>query len=94
MAYSGFPWFCLILVIDAYYQVAFEALLLVNGLKQLFSFGFSYAVIPWLIKDGYQKAFGVMVGINGIVLLLGVPIYYFGKQVRHKSAGWKVIYRA
>jgi hypothetical protein len=94
MTYSNLcTFFSLTVVIDAYYQVAFEALLLVSGLKQVFSFGFSYAIIPWLVKDGYQKAFGAMVGINCAVLLLALPLWYYGKQIRHVSASWKVIYR-
>jgi len=53
--------------------------LLIAGLKQLFAFGFAYAVVPWLMMDGYQKAFGIMVGFNSAVLLLAVPLYLFGK---------------
>jgi hypothetical protein len=63
-------------------------------LKQTFSFGFSYAIVPWLMQDGYATTFGVMVAVNSAVLLLGVPLYFYGKQVRHKAAGWKIIYRA
>ena len=44
-------------VIDSYYPMAFEALLLVNGLKNVFAFGFSYGVVPWIIHSGYQDAF-------------------------------------
>ena len=46
------------------------------------------------MRDGYQKAFGIMVGINSAILLLAVPLYFYGKKLRHISAGWKVIYRA
>lgn len=79
------------LAIDSYYLVAFEALLLINGLKNMFAFGFQYGVIPWIIKSGYEAAFGEMVGIQTGVMLLAIPLYYYGKQLRHKSAGWKVI---
>lgn len=78
-------------VIDSYYPVAFEALLLVNGLKNMFAFGFSYGVVPWITRSGYEAAFGEMVVIQTGVMLFAIPLYYFGKQLRHKSAGWRVI---
>lgn len=80
-----------LVVIDSYYPVAFEALLLVNGLKNMFAFGFSYGVIPWLTRSGFQAAFGEMVGIQTGVMLLAIPLFLYGKQIRHQSAGWKVI---
>jgi hypothetical protein len=66
-------------------------LLLVNGLKNIFAFGFSYGVVPWVTRSGYQNAFGEMVAIQTGVMLFAVPLYYYGKQLRHVSAGWKVI---
>ena len=82
----------LTLVIDSYLPVAGEALLLINGLKTVsFGFGFSYGVTPWVRGSGFARAFGTMVGINAAIILLGVPLYYFGKTIRHKSAMWKVI---
>lgn len=87
--------FCLIanppLVIDAYYPVAFEALLLVNGLKNIFAFGFSYGVVPWVMRSGYSAAFGEMVVIQTGVMLFAIPMYFYGKKLRHASAMWKVI---
>jgi hypothetical protein len=87
------PSYCFVskLVIDSYYPVAFEALLLVSGLKNMFAFGFSYGVIPWVKRSGYQAAFGEMVAIQTGVILLAIPLFFYGKQIRHKSAGWKVI---
>src|SRR5947199_58007 len=52
----------LTLVIDCYFLVSYEALLMVNGLKNIFGFGFSYAVVPWITLQGFQGAFGTMVG--------------------------------
>jgi len=78
-------------VIDCYYPVAFEALLLVCGLKNIFAFGFSYGVVPWIIRSGYEGAFGEMVAIQCGVMLLSVPLWYYGKKLRQISAKWKVI---
>jgi len=81
----------LISVIDCYYPVAFDALLLVCGLKNIFAFGFSYGVINWIQLDTFQGAFGAMVGIQCGVMLFAVPLYYYGKQIRHASGTWRVI---
>jgi hypothetical protein len=78
-------------VIDCYYPVAFDALLIVNGVKNMFAFGFSYGVIPWIQRSGYEQAFGEMVVIQTGVMLFAIPLYIYGKQLRHISAGWKVI---
>jgi Na+-transporting NADH:ubiquinone oxidoreductase subunit NqrD len=72
--------------------VAFESLLLINGLKQLFSFGFGYGVIPWITSSGYQNTFGVMAAIQVAIVLLGLPLWYWGKAIRDKTADLKVIY--
>jgi hypothetical protein len=79
------------LVIDSYLSVAPEALLLINGLKTIFSFGFSFGVVPWVEGAGFQRAFGTMVGIQSGIMLLGIPLWYWGKQLRHQSASWKVV---
>lgn len=43
----------MLFVVDSYYPVAAEALLLVNGLKNVFAFGFLYGLVPWATQDGY-----------------------------------------
>jgi hypothetical protein len=78
-------------VVDAYAPIAPELLLIVSGLKQIFAFGLSYGVVPWITEEGYAKAFGEMAGIQVGIMLLGIPLYYFGKQIRHTSADWKLI---
>lgn len=81
----------LIVVADCYLPVASEVLLLSVGLRNVFGFGFSYGVIPWIQRVGFQRAFCSMVGIHCAIVLLGIPLYYWGKWIRHKSATWKVI---
>jgi MFS family permease len=44
----------MVYVVDSYFPVHAEALLLVNGLKNIVAFGFSYGAIPWAATDGYQ----------------------------------------
>ena len=42
-------------VMDSYFPIAAECLLLVNGLKNVFAFGFAYAAIPWAESQGYAR---------------------------------------
>lgn len=41
-------------VIDSYFGVAAEALLLVNGVKNVMGFGFTYGFVPWTVSAGYE----------------------------------------
>jgi hypothetical protein len=92
--------------VDCYYPVAEEAIFLIVGLKNIISFGFSYAVDPWQVsllpssqsltglrvaEWGYKRAIGCFAGIMFATLLLGAPLYLFGKKLRFASAKWKVI---
>lgn len=71
--------------------MAYEALLMVQAFRQIFSFGFNYGIVPWVALDGFQGAFGAMAGINVGIMLLAVPLWYYGKRIRHTSASWKVV---
>ena len=42
-------------VMDAYFPVAADALLIINGLKNIVAFGFSYGAIPWITSSGFQN---------------------------------------
>jgi hypothetical protein len=42
-------------VMDAYFPVAADALLVVNGFKNVIAFGFTYGVVPWVTKSGYAS---------------------------------------
>lgn len=79
------------LVVDSYYPIASEGLLLSSGLKNVFAFGFSYGIVPWVARNGFGGAFSIMVGIQCGVVLFGLPLWYYGKRIRHASAKWKVI---
>jgi hypothetical protein len=79
-------------VSDCALPVNSDALLLVNGLKNIVAFGFLYGVVPWVSEAGYVNAFGTMAGIFvGVVGIGAVLLIVFGVQVRHASAQWKLI---
>ena len=44
-------------VMDSYFEVAAEGLLVVNGVKNTVAFAFSYGFIPWTSKVGYSTVF-------------------------------------
>lgn len=79
-------------VSDCALPVNSDALLLVNGLKNVVAFGFLYGVVPWVEDAGYVNAFGTMAGIFvGVVGLGGIALVMYGARVRHSSAQWKII---
>jgi hypothetical protein len=41
-------------VIDSYFEVAAEALLLVNGMKNVAGFAFTHGFVPWTTSAGYE----------------------------------------
>ncbi|KAL7927750.1 major facilitator superfamily domain-containing protein [Trichoderma austrokoningii] len=82
---------CIVYVIDSYRPVAGEITLAVTGFKALFAFFLSFETNPWVDLSGYRDAFGAMAGIAGGVLLMWIPLYFWGKQIRHSSWQWGVV---
>ena len=41
-------------VMDSYFEVAAESLLLVNGMKNVAGWAFTYGFIPWTVSVGYD----------------------------------------
>ncbi|KAJ6446314.1 putative MFS-type transporter [Purpureocillium lavendulum] len=82
---------CLVYVIDAYRPVAGEITLAVMGFKSLFGFLLSFETNPWINQSGYQNAYGAMAGISAGVLILWVPLYFWGKKVRHSTWKWPMV---
>jgi hypothetical protein len=80
-------------VSDCYLPVAPDALLLVNGLKNIVAFGFLYGVVPWVSKVGYVDSFGTQAGVYVAILALSIPLAMFGERLRHRTSQWKIILR-
>ncbi|KAL1895032.1 hypothetical protein Sste5346_005452 [Sporothrix stenoceras] len=82
----------MIYVMDSYYPVAAEALLLVNGFKNVVAFGFVHGIVPWVGASGYEEAFGTLAGLYVAIVGLAIPLYYYGDRIRnHTSLHWKLI---
>jgi hypothetical protein len=79
-------------VSDCALPVNSDALLLVNGIKNIVAFGFLYGVVPWVTEAGYVNAFGTMAGVfAGVVGIGAVLLIVCGARLRHASAQWKII---
>lgn len=62
-------------------------------LYSIAAFGFllSFYTNPWIAEAGYSKSFGAMAGISGGILSLWIPLYFFGKRIRHATLEWPII---
>lgn len=78
-------------VSDSYLPINADALLLVNGLKNVVAFGFLYGVVPWVSEAGYIDAFGTQAGIYVAIMVLAIPLVLFGRRIRHRSGRWRII---
>ncbi|KAJ2969826.1 hypothetical protein NQ176_g8472 [Zarea fungicola] len=82
---------CLVYVIDSYRPVAGEVTLAVMGFKSLFGFFLSFETNPWVNKSGYQNAYGAMAGISAAVIIMWIPLYFWGKALRTRTWRWKIM---
>ena len=57
----------------------------------LFGFLLSFETNPWVNQSGYQNAYGAMAGISAGILILWIPLYLWGKRIRHGTWKWKVL---
>ncbi|GAP83480.1 putative MFS transporter [Rosellinia necatrix] len=82
---------CLVYVIDAYRPIAGEITLTVLGFKSLFGFLLSFYTNPWVEEVGYLTAYGTMAAIAAGVLLLWIPLYFWGSSLRQRTWRWRLI---
>jgi MFS family permease len=78
----------LVYTIDSYRPVAGEITVTQLAFKSAFGFLLSFYTNPWITESGYSRAFGAMAGISGGVMLCAIPMYFFGKTIRHKTWHW------
>ncbi|KAH6853726.1 major facilitator superfamily domain-containing protein [Chaetomium sp. MPI-CAGE-AT-0009] len=81
----------LVYVIDAYRPVAGEITTTIMAFKSLFGFLLSFYTNPWVAEAGYLNAYGVMAAISAAVLLGWVPLFFWGKKIRHVTWRWRII---
>ncbi|KAF2220788.1 major facilitator superfamily domain-containing protein [Elsinoe ampelina] len=81
----------LVYIIDSYRPIAGETVVTQLAFKSAFGFLLSFYTNPWIEKAGYANAFGAMAGIAGGVILLWVPFYIWGRQIRVATLKWRVM---
>ena len=81
----------LVYTIDCYRPIAGEVTVTSMALKSCFGFLLSFYTNPWIAKVGYMNAYGTMAGIAAVVLLFAIPMYLFGKRIRHVTWHWSVV---
>ncbi|TVY39109.1 putative MFS-type transporter [Lachnellula subtilissima] len=80
----------LVYVIDGYRPIAGEVTLTTMGFKSAFGFLLSFYTNPWIEQSGYLNAYGAMAGISAGVLIFWIPLYIWGKRIRHATWQWRV----
>lgn len=81
----------LVYTIDSYRPVAGEVVVTQLAFKSAFGFLLGFYTNPWVDKDGYNVAYGEMAAICGAILMLWVPFFIWGKQIREKTLSWSVM---
>ncbi|KAK8114574.1 hypothetical protein PG999_006643 [Apiospora kogelbergensis] len=91
-ALTAVPTITMAYVSDCVLPVNSDALMLVNGLKNIVAFGFLYGIVPWAEEAGYINCFGTQSGIFvGIIAIGAVPLIMYGARIRHAQAHWRII---
>ena len=62
-----------------------------NTAPAIFGFALSFYTNPWIGESGYRDAYGAMAGISATVIMLWVPLYIWGKRIRHATLNWPVM---
>ncbi|KAK4156164.1 protein HOL1 [Chaetomidium leptoderma] len=91
-ALTAVPTITMAYVSDCVLPVNSDALMLVNGSKNIVAFSFLYGVVPWVEEVGYVDCFGTQAGIFVAVIALGMAVLIpFGERIRHVQARWRII---
>lgn len=69
--------------VDSYKMFAAEALVTLNMTKNTMGFLFSLFVPQFVSGQGSRNSFVVFGSIEIFVCLFGIPLYFYGKRVRH-----------
>ncbi|UDD62627.1 hypothetical protein AFCA_009940 [Aspergillus flavus] len=70
---------------DAYPQRVDATLVLICSCRGFIGFGISYGAIAFVHKTGYEGAFNICAGIMAALMVIGIFIYIFGRQIRRRT---------
>ncbi|KAF4629520.1 hypothetical protein G7Y89_g8627 [Cudoniella acicularis] len=77
--------------LDAYSPVSGEVTIAQLAFKSIIGFGLSAATNIWIANSGLVLAFSEMAAITLFVLLLAIPLFFYGKRLRRWSLGWRAV---
>ncbi|KAJ6142440.1 hypothetical protein N7471_001893 [Penicillium samsonianum] len=77
--------------IDCYRPIAGEVVVSQVVFKSFITFLMSFYANLWVDRDGYAGAFGAMAAFSFVVLALWIPLYIWGKQIRHATLKGRVM---
>ena len=81
----------LVYTLDAYSPVAGEVTIAQLAFKSIIGFGLSAATNIWIATSGLELAFFEMAAITTFVLLLAIPMFFYGARLRKVSLGWRAV---
>ncbi|KAK0667314.1 putative transporter in the major facilitator superfamily [Cercophora samala] len=91
-ALTAVPTITMAYVSDCLLPVNSDALMLVNGSKNIVAFGFLYGIVPWVEEVGYIDCFGTQAGTYVAIIAIGMAVLIpFGARIRHAQARWRII---
>ncbi|BCS30614.1 uncharacterized protein APUU_80917S [Aspergillus puulaauensis] len=77
--------------IDCYRPIAGEIVVAQVAFKSIVTFLMSFYANAWIDTSGYTGAFGTMAGFSFFVLALWLPLYIWGKRIRHATLKWRIM---
>ncbi|KAJ5380056.1 uncharacterized protein N7496_002484 [Penicillium cataractarum] len=72
----------LVYAVDAYRPIAGEVIVSQLSFKAAFGFLLSFYTNPWIDSTGYMNSFGTLAGICAAVLIMWIPLYFWGIEIR------------
>lgn len=81
----------LVYAIDSYKAIGDEVVTATLAFKAIIGFVLGFYTNTWVANQGYLPAYGQMAGIEAGMLLLAVPLYFYGKQLRQASGDWSAL---
>jgi hypothetical protein len=81
----------LVYTLDAYSPVAGEVTIAQLAFKSIIGFGLSATTNTWIATSGLAPALSEMAAITAFVLLLAIPMFFYGARLRKASLGWRVV---
>ncbi|KUM56360.1 hypothetical protein ACN42_g10853 [Penicillium freii] len=75
-------------IIESYSMVSHDCFVMITCLRAIIAFAWTFFVGSWVEARGAAEPFGVFGMLMGIVALLTIPIYFYGKRIRIMTQKW------